>query len=217
MTTAGPNGIRHADPIKTRASYAQPTEGPNWDGWENWMEAHKKLLGEEVVEAIAQQMTDPLDRRIRALELELAQTRGALDILKGKGVAGTLRVRGTWESGASYCVNDIVAYNGGSWVAKKDSPGQIPGEGWQLVAAQGKRGVAGERGPPGPPGAAPRFNGAKFSHRGLEIESNTGPISVISSVGVDTTDFSIKLHAADGSTLRISLLPLFEAYHSQTR
>jgi hypothetical protein len=68
----------------------------------------------------------------------------------------------------------------------------------------------------GPAGTAPTWTGARFSHRGMEIETSTGPIPIIRSVSVDTTDFSLRLHAADDSTLRISLLPLFEAYHSQT-
>ena len=41
---------------------------------------------------------------------------------------------------------DVVALNGGSFVALKDKPGPCPGSGWQLVASQGKRGVAGEKG-----------------------------------------------------------------------
>jgi hypothetical protein len=47
---------------------------------------------------------------------------------------------------------DVVALNGGSFVALKDKPGPCPGSGWQLIASQGKRGVAGEKGERGPPG-----------------------------------------------------------------
>ena len=43
---------------------------------------------------------------------------------------------------------NIVGFNGGSFVALKDKPGP----GWQLIASQGKRGVAGEKGERGPPG-----------------------------------------------------------------
>jgi hypothetical protein len=60
----------------------------------------------------------------------------------------TPRVRGTWSDTESYRALDIVALNGGSFVARRNDPGPCPGEGWQVMA-QGKRGVAGEKGPQG--------------------------------------------------------------------
>jgi hypothetical protein len=67
----------------------------------------------------------------------------------------SITVRGTFNETAEYRRLDVVALNGGSFVALKDKPGPCPGSGWQLVASQGKRGVAGvrgERGPKGDPG-----------------------------------------------------------------
>ena len=67
-------------------------------------------------------------------------------------------MRGTFDETADYRRLDVVAFNGGSFVARKDAPGPCPGSGWQLLASQGKRGVAGargergERGPKGDPG-----------------------------------------------------------------
>jgi hypothetical protein len=61
-------------------------------------------------------------------------------------------VRGTFDVSASYRRLDVVALNGGSFIALKDAPGLCPGPGWQLIASQGKRGVAGEKGERGPPG-----------------------------------------------------------------
>jgi hypothetical protein len=66
----------------------------------------------------------------------------------GKGIA----VRGTYVESAEYRRLDVVALNGGSFIALKDAPGPCPGGGWQLIASQGKRGAAGERGERGPPG-----------------------------------------------------------------
>jgi hypothetical protein len=69
-------------------------------------------------------------------------------------------VRGTFDEAADYRRLDVVARNGGSFVALKDAPGPCPGSGWQLLASQGKRGVAGERGdrgergPKGDPGSS---------------------------------------------------------------
>jgi hypothetical protein len=63
-----------------------------------------------------------------------------------------ITVRGTFDETAEYRRLDVVALNGGSFVALKDAPGPCPGSGWQLLASQGKRGVAGEKGERGPPG-----------------------------------------------------------------
>src|SRR5262245_35969842 len=58
----------------------------------------------------------------------------------------SITVRGTFDETADYRRLDVVARNGGSFVALKDAPGPCPGPGWQLLAGQGKRGVAGEKG-----------------------------------------------------------------------
>jgi hypothetical protein len=58
----------------------------------------------------------------------------------------SITMRGTFDQSASYRRLDVVAFNGGSFVALKDAPGPCPGSGWQLLASQGKRGVAGEKG-----------------------------------------------------------------------
>jgi hypothetical protein len=50
---------------------------------------------------------------------------------------------------------DVVALNGGSFMARRDGPGPCPGPDWQLIASpgkQGERGRNGERGAIGPRG-----------------------------------------------------------------
>jgi hypothetical protein len=59
---------------------------------------------------------------------------------------GSITVRGTFDETADYRRLDVVALNGGSFIALKDAPGPCPGSGWQLLASQGRRGVAGEKG-----------------------------------------------------------------------
>jgi hypothetical protein len=82
-------------------------------------------------------------------------------------VRGTLYLNKT----AAYRRLDVVALNGGSFVALKDAPGPCPGSGWQLIASQGKRGVAGEKGergsagPKGDAGALPRDAGHERRQR----------------------------------------------------
>ena len=71
-------------------------------------------------------------------------------------------IRGTWSETETYRELDVVVINGASFAAERDDPGPCPGDGWQMIAAQGKRGNAGERGAgargergaPGPPAVA---------------------------------------------------------------
>lgn len=86
--------------------------------------------------------------------------------LAGRGedgkAAAQLDFRGTYDPEAAYSQLNVVALNYASFVAKQDNPGPCPGDGWQLMAGQGKRGAPGEKGekgdvgssgPPGPPAA----------------------------------------------------------------
>ncbi len=77
--------------------------------------------------------------------------RGGVDGVDGQ----SLRVRGTYKAGEVYAALDIVALNGCSFVARRDNPGDCPGDGWQsqsLPGKKGDRGLPGERGPAGPAG-----------------------------------------------------------------
>lgn len=86
----------------------------------------------------------------------------ASDIPGPPGADGrSVAVRGTYADTETYHALDLVALNGGSFIALCDDPGPCPGDGWQLLARQGKagapgmrgeRGERGEVGPAGPPG-----------------------------------------------------------------
>ena len=65
----------------------------------------------------------------------------------------SFRVAETYDAAKEYSALDVVALNGGSFVARADNPGPCPGDGWQLLASRGKAGPQGERGAPGTPGA----------------------------------------------------------------
>ncbi len=75
--------------------------------------------------------------------------------------AVTPNIRGTFDVREKYQQLDIVALDGGSFIAKRDNPGVCPGDGWQLLCKQGKagrpgtpgeRGLRGEEGEKGEPG-----------------------------------------------------------------
>jgi hypothetical protein len=60
--------------------------------------------------------------------------------------ADQIEIAGTFDPGKAeaYRRLNIVALNGGAFIAKHDAPGECPGEGWQVIAMRGKAG------PPGP-------------------------------------------------------------------
>lgn len=97
-------------------------------------------------------------------------------------------VRGTYDATAEYLGLDVVALNGAAFVARKDDPGLCPGEGWQMIAAQGKPGRPGERGV-----------GAK-GDRG-----DAGPPVVAMSIDGEGL---LTLTNADGSTVVCDLYPV---------
>jgi hypothetical protein len=89
------------------------------------------------------------------------------------------RIRGTHDPKAEYCANDMVAKDGGTFIARRNNPGPLPGDGWQLVAKQGQRGVAGERGAPGRD--APRITGWVVDRGAFTVapklsDGSTGPV-----------------------------------------
>jgi hypothetical protein len=155
MPTANADGIHRTDPIKTR-----PSDTPDWSGWEAWMEGHKNIVFEAVGEALGETAAG-LEKRIKALELQLAEARGALNVLRGKEAPGSFNVRGTFDPDTVYNYLDVVAFNGSSWIATRDRPGDLPGPGWQLLSSAGKRGPRGEPGPPGAPGKEGQFPQAR--------------------------------------------------------
>jgi hypothetical protein len=110
------------------------------EGWENHFQS--LLMQErEYVHALLTELIAHLQRDFST------EAKAMLD------QALATRVRGTYQAGSSYTRGDVVALDGGSFLARKGSPGPCPGPDWQLVARQGQRGVAGpkgERGPPGP-------------------------------------------------------------------
>ena len=105
------------------------------------------------------------------------------------GVDGrSFNIRGTWAADGEYLSLDVAMLNGASFVAKRDNPGACPGEGWQLLAAQGKRGNPGDRGAPG------------MGERGI-------PGQPVVAADVDANGM-LTLTNGDGSTVKCDLYPL---------
>lgn len=91
----------------------------------------------------------------------------------------SFKVRGTWAEDADYDAFDVVMLNGASFVAKRDAPGVCPGDGWQLLAMQGKRGNQGDRGAAGPKGDRGEPGSALIA---LDVDAN-GLLSAVNGDG----------------------------------
>ena len=109
------------------------------EGWENYFQ---NLILEErdYIFAVLAELIAGLQRDFRD------EMKAMLD------EALSIRVRGTYQSGTKYVRGDLVAVDGGSFVARCDAPGKCPGADWQLAAKQGQRGIAGPQGERGPAG-----------------------------------------------------------------
>jgi hypothetical protein len=115
--------------------------------WEAWVDV--KLAEER--ERILAIVTEVIAHQQREMERTVLEMRAASRPMDGRD-GRSLNVRGTYEPGASYFTLDIVVCDGASFIACRDNPGVCPGEHWQLIARQGKRGVPGPQGERGEKG-----------------------------------------------------------------
>jgi hypothetical protein len=228
MNPIEPNGGDYA-PVPVTAEGVEF----DWNKWLNsWLDNERSVMipwyakqlrefGDELLDLIKPQL-----EKIKALELQLAEARGALDVLRGRGVPGVPNVKGTFDSNATYLYLDIVALNGSSFIAIKDSPGRCPGDGWQLLASAGRRGPRGDRGPVGRGADAPVWSGVSFDSKRLSFtacmsDGSSGPTvsldSIFASVAVDPRTYSIKFAMNDGSELKFSLRALFAQFFDEVK
>ena len=109
------------------------------DGWENFFQSlilqERDFLLDVMAHTIAHLQRDVRDETKAMLDTALAT-----------------RVKGTYQASVKYERGDMVALDGGSFIARKDNPGPCPGSGWQLFAKQGARGRDGPEGKRGPAG-----------------------------------------------------------------
>lgn len=107
--------------------------------------------------------------------------------LAAAGAPGrSLDICETYDATRSYRALNVVALNGASFAARKDNPGVCPGGGWQMIAAQGRKGDKGE------PGAAGE-------------SGKPGPAVVGLSISDDAL---LVLTNADGSTVELDFYPI---------
>jgi hypothetical protein len=129
---------------------------------------------------------------------DTAQVPGGSDWLCLAAAGASPKVRGTWREDGAYKRLDVVANGGGAFVATRDNPGALPGNGWQMIAMPGKKGPEGPRGERGPKG-------------------DTGAPGVgIVDIRIDAENYVVKFAMSDGDVASVDFRPLFEAYHRET-
>lgn len=106
-------------------------------------------------------------------------------------------VRGPYMPDAGYAKGDVVAKDGGSYVAVTDAPGVLPGDGWRQLTQRGKAGPPGQRGEPGPQG--------KQGRPGVSL------------IDVTSEDYDLVLTMSDGTVSVVNLMPMFERYHNEAQ
>jgi len=56
------------------------------------------------------------------------------------------RHRRAYDQRQAYAEGDVVAHDGGSWLALCDNPGSLPGDDWAQLTVRGQRGKPGDKG-----------------------------------------------------------------------
>jgi hypothetical protein len=107
---------------------------------------------------------------------------------------------GAFDPVRSYGRNDIVALDGGAFIAVRDGPGDCPGDGWRLLVGRGKAGKPGDKGERG--------------ERGLQGLPGEPGASIAE---IEIQGMSLIVSLSDGNVIARDLRPAFEEYHAQVR
>jgi hypothetical protein len=201
-STSG-DGLQWAESVHTPV--APGAIETDWSGWQSWLDSYLNIERKkardtfaEVYEALGNACIE-LHDEIERVEQQVAELRGAMDVMRSLGHAG-LRMRGKFDAAADYLAHDVVTHNGSSFVAKRDKPGTCPGEGWELLASKGDRGERGERGPRG-----------QIGHRGQ-------PAPAIKHWLISKEKFTASPILSDGTIGKpLELKGLFQEFLDQTR
>jgi hypothetical protein len=131
-------------------------------------------------------------------------------VISGSGGGGSAQINweGAWDPATAYQIDDIVEYNGSSYIAIQGSTNEtpaVPSAYWDLVAAKGDTGSQGPPGAPGADGDGTAYYGQMYnqsaqtvsiSTAGTYVEMNiTGTFDTANSYGLiapSTASFGIK-------------------------
>src|SRR5262249_24431198 len=121
----------------------------DWSGWEKWLRSHLDIERENLIEALGGALSDtsndlldqiePQLRKISALELKLAELRGAVDILRGAAPPPPAKFPKVeaWEAGVVHHEGDVVAFAGATYQARRDTARAPGAQDWTCLARPG--------------------------------------------------------------------------------
>jgi hypothetical protein len=176
------------DTINSSATWAAFQEGRA--SWGDWVETRLAERFSQERDFAREVLAEVLGNLAGDLRDELTK---ALTSLRAQR---SLEVAGTYNGSVRYRALDVVATGGASFVAKQDDPGVCPGDGWQLIAAQGKKGAPGRDGVDG--------------KNGKDAPKITGWL-------VNRADYSVTPLMSDGSRgAALELRPLFARFFAET-
>jgi hypothetical protein len=141
--------------VDSSATWQAVHEGrASWGDWVESRFSEERNFSREVFGEVIATLSDDLHRQIEKGIIELRLAARVQDGADGR----SFRIRSTFNPRERYKALDVVALNGASFVAQQDDPGPCPGDNWQLLCSQGKKGQAGADGRNGRDGRdAPRI------------------------------------------------------------
>jgi hypothetical protein len=152
-----------------------------WGAWRNLLEL-RLMQQQDSERALLTEVIASLQREFEATAKRLI------------GEAQAQKIRGTYARSEIYAPGDVVALDGGSFMAKRSAPGLCPGPDWQLIARQGQRGIAGPQGIAGKD--APKIVGwvvdrAAFTVAPKLSDGSTGPLLELAELFQPSADSSV--------------------------
>jgi hypothetical protein len=159
-----------------------------------------------ICEVVAERLARLEARRVTELErLERAfgEWRHMIEgeLIKLNGCFDPGKLRGAWCAASRYTTFDRVCFNGAEWIARRDDPGEMPGDGWMLAAKRGKAGPAGDKGERGDRGPAGETGAT----------GDPGP-SGATIDAIHVSDLSLIVMRSDGVALECDLRPVLTRF-----
>ena len=128
-------------------------------------------------------------------------TEGTQGTIGSQGTDGLgITFRGTYNGGTQYYVNNVVNYEGSSWVCIQTIDGVAPSENtwWTLYAAQGTQGTTGSQGLDGTQGTV-GSQGTDGTQGTVGSQGTDGTQGAVGSQGLDGTQGTVGSQGTDGT------------------
>jgi hypothetical protein len=114
----------------------------DWSGWDRWLRGHLaielKALHTALGEVLAVER-EKLERKTSAFELKLAKLSGAVDVLRGAQPLPPAKFPSVkaWSADTIYHEGEVVAFNGGTYQAQRDTARAPGSRDWICLALAG--------------------------------------------------------------------------------